>query len=88
MTTVQEIKSAIGSLPHQEYMQLLSWIHDKDWGEWDKQLEADIASGRLDFLTKETLEEKKKKYTSRTVECIMLLLDFGRVSINFQHQFK
>ncbi len=60
MTTVQEIKSAIGSLPHQEYMQLLSWIHDKDWGEWDKQLEADVASGKLDFLAKEALEEKKK----------------------------
>ena len=60
MTTVQEIKSAIGSLPHKEYMQLLSWIHDKDWSEWDKQLEADAASGRLDFLTEEALEEKRQ----------------------------
>ena len=60
MTTIKEIKLAIGSLPHQEYMQLLSWIHDKDWGEWDKHLEADVALGKLDFLAKEALEEKKK----------------------------
>ncbi len=61
MTTVQEIKSAIGSLPHQEYMQLLNWIHDKDWSEWDSQLEADAASGKLDFLAEEALEEKRKR---------------------------
>ncbi len=61
MTTIQEIKSAIGSLPHQEYIQLLGWIHDKDWSDWDNQFEIDSKSGRLDFLTKEALEEKKNK---------------------------
>ena len=40
-------------------MKLLSWIQDKDWDSWDKQLEADIASGKLNFLAKEALEEKK-----------------------------
>jgi hypothetical protein len=59
MTTIQEIKSAIGSLSHQEYMQLLGWIHDQDWTEWDKQIEGDIASGKLDFLADEALEAKK-----------------------------
>lgn len=59
MTTVQEIKSAIRSLSRQEYTQLLRWIHDKDWNDWDKQLEADASSGKLDFLAKEALEEKK-----------------------------
>ncbi len=59
MTTVREIKSAIRSLPHQEYIQLLRWIYDKYWDQWDKQLEADVASGKLDFLAKEALEEKK-----------------------------
>ncbi|MES9856504.1 MAG: hypothetical protein ABW166_07880 [Sedimenticola sp.] len=61
MTTIQEIKSAIGSLPHQEYMQLLGWIHDKDWSDWDNQLENDAKSGKLDFLAREALEEKKNK---------------------------
>ena len=61
MTTIQKIKSAIGSLPHQEYMQLLGWIHDKDWSDWDKKFELDAKSGKLDFLKKEALEEKKNK---------------------------
>ena len=60
MTTMQEIKSAIGSLSHQDYMQFLGWIHDKDWGDWDQQLEADITSGKLDFLAQEALEQKRK----------------------------
>jgi len=59
MTTIKEIKSAIGSLPHNEYMQLLGWIHGKDWSEWDKQLEDDVASGKLNFLAAEALEAKK-----------------------------
>ena len=59
MATIQEIKSAIGSLPHQEYMQLLEWIHDKDWSGWDNQFEMDVNSGKLDFLAKEALEQKK-----------------------------
>ncbi len=61
MVIMQEIKSAIGSLPHQEYMQLLGWIHDKDWSDWDNQFEIDAKSGKLDFLAKEALEEKKNK---------------------------
>jgi len=59
MTNIQEIKPAIGSLPHQEYIQLLGWIHNKDWSEWDDQFEVDIKSGKLDFLAKEGVEAKR-----------------------------
>jgi len=59
MTTIQEIKTAIGTLPHHEYMRLLGWIHNKDWSEWDMELEVDIDSGKLDFLAEEALEAKK-----------------------------
>ncbi len=61
MTKIQEIKSAIGSLSHHEYMQLLGWIHEKDWSDWDSQFELDAKSGKLDFLAKEAFEEKKNK---------------------------
>jgi len=60
MVAVQEIKSAIGSLPHKEYMRLLSWIHERDWKKWDRQLESDAVSGKLDFFVKEAMEEKKQ----------------------------
>ena len=32
----------------------------KDWDKWDKQIEADSKSGKLDFLIAEALEEKEK----------------------------
>ncbi len=59
MCTVEEIQSAIESLSHKEYMKLISWIHERDWKKWDKQLEDDVASGKLDFLVKEAMEEKR-----------------------------
>ena len=59
MTTVQKIKTDIQALPHEDYMSLLSWIHERDWEAWDKQLENDIALGKLDFLVHEAMEEKK-----------------------------
>ena len=41
-------------------MQLLGWIYDQDWPEWDDQLESDIASGKLDFLAEEAVEKTDK----------------------------
>lgn len=60
MTTVQEIKIAIEALPHVEFMNLIQWIHKKDWKEWDRQLEMDIKEGKLNFLIEEAMEEKEK----------------------------
>ncbi|MGD8588549.1 MAG: hypothetical protein PVG22_06925 [Chromatiales bacterium] len=60
MATVEEIQSEIESLPHQEYIRLIRWIHQKDWQDWDKELEEDVSSGKLDFLLDEALGEKKK----------------------------
>ncbi len=60
MATVEEIQSEIESLPHREYIRLLRWIHKRDWNDWDKRLEEDALSGKLDFLIDEALYEKKK----------------------------
>ena len=60
MATVEEIQSEIESLSRREYMQLLRWIHEKDWEDWDKELEEDVLSGKLDFLVEEALHEKRE----------------------------
>ncbi len=65
MNTIHEIQSAIGTLPHNEYLRLLSWIHERDFKEWDNQLESDVASGKLDFLAQEAMEEKKNRQLKR-----------------------
>jgi len=50
MATVEEIQSEIESLPRREYIRLLRWSHKKHWEDWDKELEEDALSGKLDFL--------------------------------------
>ncbi|HKY73723.1 MAG TPA: hypothetical protein VJ246_00215 [Patescibacteria group bacterium] len=60
MSKVDEIKVAIEALPEEDYVQLRQWFSEKDWEKWDRQIEEDSKSGRLDFLIKEALEEKAK----------------------------
>jgi len=58
MRTASEIKTEIEALPHKEYVKLVSWLTERDWGIWDKQIEKDSQSGSLDFLIDEALNEK------------------------------
>jgi hypothetical protein len=55
---VEEIQVAIESLPYQEYVRLRQWLSERDWEKWDRQIEADSGSGKLDFLIEEALNEK------------------------------
>jgi hypothetical protein len=55
---VEEIQVAIESLPYQEYVRLRQWLSERDWEKWDRQMEADSESGKLDFLIEEALSEK------------------------------
>ena len=59
MTKVEEIKVAIEALPKEEYVKLRRWFTERDWLEWDRQIEADSAAGKLDYLIEEAFEEKK-----------------------------
>jgi len=58
MAQLVEIKKEIEALPKQEYINLRLWFAEKDWDIWDKQIEEDSNSGKLDFLAKEALQEK------------------------------
>ena len=60
MTKVQEIQTAIESLPREEYVRLRQWFSVRDWDLWDKEIEEDSEAGRLDFLVQEAIEEKEK----------------------------
>lgn len=59
MSNVDEIKMAIEALPEVDFAQLRQWFSEKDWEKWDRQIEADSESGRLDFLIREAIEEKE-----------------------------
>jgi len=60
MARVEELQTAIESLPEEEYRRLRAWFSEKDWGKWDRQLQIDSEKGALDFLIKEALDEKAK----------------------------
>lgn len=60
MSNVEAIKSAIEALPESDYIKLRQWFNEKDWEKWDKQIEEDSKSGKLDFLISDALKEKEK----------------------------
>jgi hypothetical protein len=48
--TLPEIEAAIKQLPENDIRQLASWLEDYLEQMWDKQIETDLASGKLDNL--------------------------------------
>ena len=59
MTKVEELEKAITSLPEEDYSRIRQWFLDRDWKKWDREIEADAESGKLDFLLQEAAEAKK-----------------------------
>jgi len=60
MTQLERIQAEIEVLSHQDYVRLRKWLAEKDWEEWNKQMESDANAGRLDFLVEEAMAEKAK----------------------------
>ncbi len=60
MSTVEEIKSAISVLSKEDYTHLREWFSGEDWEQWDKEIERDSSSGKLDFLAEEVVSEKNR----------------------------
>lgn len=60
MMQLEHIQSEIEALSYNDFVRLREWFANKDWELWDEQLEADVDSGRLDFLLQEALDAKSK----------------------------
>lgn len=60
MTQVEKIQTEIEALSQKDFARLREWFVEKDWSLWDKQLEADSADGKLDFLLEEAMDAKHK----------------------------
>ena len=59
MSTVEEIKEAIDHLSAEERAQLLTQLDPAADDDWDRQMKADAAAGKLDFLMEEAEAERK-----------------------------
>lgn len=54
MTTLPEIEAAIKQLPEGDIRQLSVWLQEYLDEMWDRQIEADLALGKLDKLIAKT----------------------------------
>jgi hypothetical protein len=59
MSKVEELEMAVSALPEQDYSQFRRWFLERDWEKWDREIEEDAASGKLDFLRAEAAEAKR-----------------------------
>ena len=55
MSTVQELEQAVRQLSPEELAAFRAWFVEFDAQLWDRQLEDDVAAGRLDALAEEAL---------------------------------
>ena len=58
MISLKELEMAVDALPEKEYSQFRQWFLERDWEKWDRQIAADSAAGKLDFLIQEAREAK------------------------------
>jgi hypothetical protein len=57
MSTIRQIEQAIRGLSAQELAEFRTWFADFDAMVWDRQIEDDAATGRLDALAEEALKD-------------------------------
>ena len=57
MGNVKSIEKAVESLPPSELAEFRLWFAEFDAAVWDKQIEQDAASGKLDGLAAEALAD-------------------------------
>ncbi len=59
MPTVLEIKQSILNLSETEYAEIIEWLYEQEEAEWDRQIEADAAAGKLDSLKAQARDAKQ-----------------------------
>jgi hypothetical protein len=60
MSTVEEIERAVRESPPEELALFRAWFAEFDASVWDRQIEADVATGRLDALAQEALQDLRE----------------------------
>jgi hypothetical protein len=60
MSGITEIERAVEQLPPEELAKFREWFAEFDAGVWDRQIERDVARGRLDSLAEEALPDLRE----------------------------
>lgn len=65
MSKIEAIEKQIQKLSEDDLARFRQWFADFDAEVWDRQLERDVAAGKLDSLAKKALEEHSKSKTTK-----------------------
>ncbi len=57
MADLERIEGEVRSLSGEELSQFRVWFEEYDWNAWDRQLENDVAEGKLDSLADTALSD-------------------------------
>jgi len=57
MNKVEKTELQVQGLSPEEFAQFRAWFVEFDWATWDRKLERDVESGRLDDLAKKALRD-------------------------------
>jgi hypothetical protein len=57
MSNVQNLERQVKDLSPQELAAFRRWFLAYDWEVWDRQLEQDVAAGKLDALAEKALRD-------------------------------
>ncbi|MBT9099322.1 hypothetical protein KFZ76_16630 [Methylovulum psychrotolerans] len=60
MVVISEIEEAVATLSREDLSAFRDWFQAFDAKAWDKQLEDDVAAGRLDALAEEALRDLRE----------------------------
>ncbi|HEY3052548.1 MAG TPA: hypothetical protein VGK04_04080 [Thermoanaerobaculia bacterium] len=59
MTKIEALEREVEKLSREELSAFREWFLEYDWKAWDRELEEDVAAGKLDKLGAEALEEHR-----------------------------
>jgi hypothetical protein len=61
MSTVVEIEKALQTLPVEDARKIADWLEHYLDEKWDKQIDGDIAAGRLDKLVGKAMQDYRER---------------------------
>jgi hypothetical protein len=61
MSAVEKIEREVQQLPPAQFAEFAVWFNRLQNEQWDNEMDADSASGKLDFLFEEAKAERKSK---------------------------
>jgi hypothetical protein len=57
VTILEEIEEKVARLSRKEFFELVRRLRERHNEEWDRQIEEELAAGRMDFLLEEVDDE-------------------------------